>query len=305
MTNPDRRQELAREWIRSIAELRALTDPDNASKTLIERFKDRLGARRSQARARELHRGLHSTKQHMEYLSLGADPRKWGVLSGGQLDGRRGSNGCFLLEDTLETLAWPSETTPDTVSQARRILAALPDARAHAELGCNSDVAVIENLVLSLVESPELKPRQRRRLLDHLPARLRPIPDSLEALERGQPPVTLYVDLQGEDMPYSHPGGPKIRLHDIVVANGLQGKGLGTAALTEMCRYADLHGLPIEGMLEPGAGASDETLAGVAKWYARMGFTQGDREPRQWRRGGIIHRAPNADSQSGSWGGPQ
>lgn len=300
MTNPDRRWELAHEWINSTAELRTLTDPDNAPRTLLERVKDRLGARRSEAQAGELRRGLHWTKQHMEYLSLGADPREWGVLSGGQLEGRRGGNGRFLLEDTLQTLTWPSDSTPEAAGQARRILSALPNARAHAELGDDSAVSGIENLVLSLAESSGIKPRQRRRLLDHLPARRRPLPDCLEALERGQPPVTLFLDLEGVDMPHSHPNGPKIRLHDIVVDNRLQGKGLGTAALTELCMYADLHSLSIEGTLQPGAGASDETLAGVSKWYARLGFTQSDREPHLWRRGGIIHRAPRATRPGGS-----
>ncbi|WP_377652251.1 hypothetical protein [Paenarthrobacter sp. YIM B13468] len=273
-----------------------MTDPASPARPLVERLKERLGARRAEARARELRRGLHSTAQHMAYLSLGADPHVWGVLSGGQLSGRRGGNGSFVLEDTLQTLTWPSESTPATASQAHHILAVLPAARAQAELGDHSTVPGIENLVLTLAEHPDLKPHQRRRLLDHLPARSRPIPDSQDSLERGQPPVTLYVDVKGPEEALSYASTPRIRLADIVVADGLQGKGLGTAALTELCMYADRHGLPIEGTLQPGEGKSEETVAAMSRWYARLGFTQRDREPHQWTRGGTIHRAPRAQN---------
>lgn len=291
MTNHRERHELAREWISSTAELRSLTDPVPATQTLIQRVRKKLTARESEARARALRLRRHTIKRFMEYQSLGGDAREWGVLSGGQLDSRRVGNGSFLLEDTLEVLT-RSNISASVATEIRQLLTALPDARANAALGETSTVADIETRTLALSESPDFAPHQRRRLIEHLPAVLRPIPASLASLERGQPPVTLFISLQGEDMPYSHPKGPVIRLHDIVVAYELQGKGLGTAALTELCNYADLHSLPIEGMLEPGPGKPDEAVAAVSRWYARMGFTQGENEPHQWQRGGNIHRAP-------------
>ncbi|WP_404501976.1 GNAT family N-acetyltransferase [Arthrobacter sp. GAS37] len=96
----------------------------------------------------------------------------------------------------------------------------------------------------------------------------------------------MFVSRRGPDQPYSYARTPTIELHDIVVARELRGKRLGTAALIELCMYADLHGLPIEGMLEPDPGEPDETVATVSRWYASMGFTQGERKPRQWLRGG-------------------
>lgn len=229
----------------------------------------------------------------MEHLSLGADPHQLGVLSGGELDSQISGGGSFLLEDTLEKLICSSESTIETASQVGNILALLPHARAEAELGNVSVVPDIENWVLALAGNPDLKPGQRRRILEHLPAHLRPIPDSLSSLERVHPPVTLFVVLQGPDKPDSYYAKtPRIKLSDIVVFREPRGKGLGTAALTELCMYADLNNLPIEGMLEPGPGESDETVVSLSRWYARMGFTQGDREPPQWVRGDNIYRSP-------------
>lgn len=290
MTDPGTRQELAREWIRSTAELRSMADSATPARTLFQRARARRATRRFEAHRWQLHEALQSTRRDMEYLSFGADPHEWGALSGGALVGDREVTGSFILEDALNTLAWPNE---GTAHQARSLLTDLPDARAAAELGDDSARAAIETRLLALSESPGLEPGQRRRLIEHLPARLRPIPASLEDLdslvsERGPSPVTLY--LQGHDERNSFRS--RIELQDIIVDHRLRGKGIGTAALIELIRYADLHGLPIEGILEPGPYKPAETVAPLAGWYARLGFTQGDREPHQWRRGGTIHRPP-------------
>lgn len=297
MTNPSKRQESAREWIIFTTELRSLIDSAPTDRTFAQRAKERLTARHTEARVRELRRELHSTKQYMEQLSVGADLHEWGVLSGGELGSRRTGSQTFLLENTLEELTMSSETAIEAADQARHLLAILPAARAAAELGDNSVVADLETRLMSLAESTDLVPRQRRLVLEHLPARLRPIPESLKYLdsmesERGLHPVTLFISIQGEGMPYSHPEGPYIRLDDIVVDRELRGKGLGTAALIELCRYVDLHDLPIKGMLEPGPGKPDETVATLSRWYARMGFTQGNCQPDQWLRRGPIYRSP-------------
>lgn len=36
----------------------------------------------------------------------------------------------------------------------------------------------------------------------------------------------------------------------------------------------------------------DESVQALARWYVRHGFTQGDREPHQWRRRATIRREP-------------
>lgn len=300
MTDPNKRQELAREWVTSTTELRSLTHSAHTTRSFIQRARESLTARRNEARVREIRRGLHSTKQYMEYLSVGADSHEWGVFSGGELHHRTSASRTFLLEDTVKEISWSDKVSIDTTNQIRDLLAALPAARANTELGNNKAIADIEARLVALAESPDLEHQQRRRILEHLPARLRPIPKSLHLLERAQPPVTLFISLQGENLPYSHPQGPKIRLHDIVVARELRGKGLGTAALSELCKYADLHDLPIEGMLEPGPREPEEAVAAVSKWYARLGFTQGELEPREWRRGGTIHRTPRPSELGGS-----
>lgn len=294
MTPPEgkERQELAENWVRVATEICTLTSSNITNKTFFQRIGERVTAHRSEVRTQELHRELHSIKQHMEYLFLGADPHKWDVLSGGRFGSQGMGSGSFILEDTLKDLTWTDEITTETMSQARHILVALPKARAQAELGHDDAVTNIGTRLLALSENPDLGQRQRRQLLEHLPAHLRPIPESLSSLERGQYPVTLFIRLKGPNDPHSYAETPGIELEDIVVARWLRGKGLGTAALSELCRYADIHGLPIRGILEPGPDEPSETVATVARWYARMDFTQGDREPHQWRRGHTIRRSP-------------
>ena len=86
------------------------------------------------------------------------------------------------------------------------------------------------------------------------------------------------------------PQSPRvIKLHDIVVAPGMKGCGLGTETLAELCAFADRKGAEIVGEFVP---SPDEARASIARWYAKAGFTSGSASPDTWGLGAWISRAP-------------
>lgn len=238
------------------------------------------------ARIAALERDLRQSGDRLAWSCAGAPTDSWGVLSG------VGGQG---MEDTLRSFAWDSDE--DVQRTARDLAAGLALVRAHAELGDRDHIRLVEQMLLQLINTPGLSREWRRRLIDHLPSSLRPLPASLKELFRSQPPVTLYVTMHGPDQSFHYAESPLIELNDIVVPASLQGQGIGSAALAELCVYADHHQLPIQGKIEPGAGKPDEAVTALAHWYYKRGFRQDDRHPDQWRRHGLIRREPlHADS---------
>jgi GNAT superfamily N-acetyltransferase len=148
--------------------------------------------------------------------------------------------------------------------------------------------------LLELIGDPGLAVADRRALVEHFPGHLRPLPESLDAMSRQHPPVTLWLEINGSDAEafVTFSKEPYIRLGDIVITAELRGKWLGTAVMTELCKYADHHVLPIQGEVNPGPGSTDEAMGPLARWYFRHGFRQGDYAPALWVRNGTIRREP-------------
>lgn len=209
---------------------------------------------------------------------LGSMPGQWSALS--VIDGWPE----LSLEHTLEGLGdrLPQPWAEQTLKQMSRIRAGV--ARGSSE--------VLEQLHAELVAVVSTLPGESAlRLEEHLPGRLRRIPHNLGDLERANDHVTLFVSDPMHNFS-SAPGPPsgRIRLHDIVVNS--RGHGLGTAVLEHLCAFADVHGCTIFGELEPGPGKPESDVLRLAGWYARHGFTQGDKAPDQWCRQVHISRAP-------------
>lgn len=285
-----RRQDLARQWNRASTELLTLIEREFSPQTLLQRAKYRLASRQTQALKRTLAREVNTATRHMEFVHAGASPSEWGVLSGGRV-----RHDEISLEETLRAIKRSNPQDPDIHEKTTALLSVLPRTRSMAELGeGTARTARIEAQVLTMAQDPKLESHQRRALLEHLPGHLRPLPKSLDALDRRQIHIRLSVTFQGpneETFENFAPTG-QITLNDIVVSNEMRGLGLGTATLTELCRYADHHGYSIEGKLQPGPKAPDSDIPPLARWYARMGFTQGNTEPSQWKRMRTMSRVP-------------
>lgn len=87
----------------------------------------------------------------------------------------------------------------------------------------------------------------------------------------------------------------KIGLSDIVVPPWIAGLGLGSAALSHLCRCADDVGATITGVLYPGSAYKNDQetrIPRLARWYARHGFAVGDLPAVQWQIGSSMTRAP-------------
>lgn len=293
-TVADERQDLAQQWISTLVEWRTLNAADDAPKTLIQRLAGKMTDRRADVRRHRLLGQVMELTRCMRNRSVGACPHEWGVLSGGDVDNPDAGICHFFLESTLDKLVSRYGPSPEVAEKAQYLLSCLPNARAHAELGDPADVTAIEELLLWLVDHPALSDQQRQDLIHHLPARCRPIPTTLAELERTGPPVTLRLRLEGVDLPRPFGREPRIFICDIVTAHEFRGHGIGASVLQEVCNYADLHQLPIEGELQPGPGTPDEAVTTLARWYARRGFTQGDREPDEWQRWALIRRNPQS-----------
>lgn len=286
------RSEFAQAWVDAYEEWRVLRNPPTADPAgLVGRVVTRaLAPRRERARCARLaavEDEVLRAGDGLRWSLAGAPSGSWSVLSG---------VGAHRLEDTVNSIASDDGEAAGVRHAAKDIAAGIPAARAHAELGQHEHVRGLERQLLELIDSPGLSAPSRRRLTDHLPGNLRPLAASLEELDTSQSltrlPVTLYVTLHGPDQRYHYAESPWIKLNDIVVTPEARGRGLGSASLAELCGYADHHGLPIQGELQPGPDAPDEAVTALAHWYNKRGFRQGDLHPDQWRRFGLIRREP-------------
>lgn len=196
---------------------------------------------------------------------------------------------------------YPELSLEKTLSQYRQGLparwveateSALPRLRVDAQLG--RDGQGLHDLHYGLLEQASNGSKEiAAALFEHLPGPLRPLPSRVADLQRKTSHVTLFVSESRPSDWDTEPGtgsGPVIELHDIVIHG--QARGLGTAVLIQLCRFADEAGSSITGQLEPGPTAPDERVPIVARWYARHEFSSGGRSPEDWKRGSVITREP-------------
>jgi hypothetical protein len=199
-------------------------------------------------------------------LAVGASGN-WGLLSSLP-------HSQHAVEDLLLTII-------DDRATALRDSLALVRAQVELGIGMNA-LARAEEAAAALAED-------YRVLHDFLPVHARPKVTSANHLERSTDLITFLVTERepGWDAPYPH-----VRLHDIV--SRVQSGGLGTAALQELCAYADRQGLPVTADFVPGFDADAARILRLARWYHRHGFRQGDRSPEAWTPTTAMRRDPIA-----------
>lgn len=271
----------AQEWISIQAELE-----DRPSTVTVL---DRVGAilRRSQGGKRSLLESREACAEELERLAAGSRRGEWDPLS--RVAGRR-------LESTLRVM---KANLPELRDQVDEIATRLPHLRAQVEL--TGDQALVNDLcddIVRLLEHADLPSDARRWLASHLPGHRRPIPRELEDLQRSDGPLFLSARIQRSSRNETDPLDQEIWLSRIATLPE-EGADLGTAALVELCRFADHHGLPITCEVVPDLNLGEEEgerrMPRLAGWYSRHGFvTQGGKLPEQWGRGEQVTRPPRA-----------
>lgn len=178
-----------------------------------------------------------------------------------------------------------------TPSFVHGVLRDLPEVRVANELHLAGGADLLGRLHSELLGEVVgcTDPEAAKALLEHLPGELRPLPPSVEGF-RDTPHVRLCVSQP--DHRFAEDGQTlPIKLHDIVVRD-VRGRGLGTATLTHLLRFADHHQHVIVGELVPTHGAPPETTRALARWYASHAFRVGDLPPDEWRVGSRMRRHP-------------
>jgi hypothetical protein len=259
----------------------------------------------SAARASE-----HEARAALSRSALGAQPKDWGVLSAG---------GWFNLEASLRALytgeRWftaPPEAISKRLSAGRpevldamarlqadvlpaRLAAARGDRRPEHDIVARLQAIVVElaDVESALAAADAWDVRQARQVLQgHLPRGARPRARDLTHLETRHAATLLLNTGPGEA-----PGAP-ITVHDFYVRDEVLGLGLGTAALGELCDFADYYRRPITAKFVPGRmRGNDPNLdpaftPRIANWYHRHGFRVGDKPPTEWSVGDKICRGP-------------
>ena len=245
---------------------------------------DRRAARGASSQAEELRgisRRTRGSSALLAALAAGST-REWNALSVIP----RGSR---WPELSLErTLSWHRRDLPSRwVDEA---LEAMPRIRTDAQLGI--DTPALNDLHHGLLgQAVHGSPEIATVLLEHLPGAMRPIPSRVVELQRQTSHVTFHVSEARPD-DWDIDVAPAITLGNIVVHG--KGRGLGTALLIQLCRYADVTGSSIVGELAPGPWVPAARLPAIARWYARHGFTSGLRSPEEWLLGSRICRPPRS-----------
>ncbi len=212
---------------------------------------------------------------------VGSIPHQWGLLS---------DNAESTLDYCLDG---------DISHELRRRLKAIRDKLFDARIAAHTGDRDLEaELTCTLASCLDLEPcdERARRLVHHLPAWARPIPDvdlddAAQTLTRRgfvrfaeryfhyMEPAWFCADtrFQLRTFTVSLTAVGTLELHDIIVTE-LRGDsrptcapGLGTAALQHLCRTADHYGLSVSLMIMPG-DRTETSAARLAGWYSRHGF---------------------------------
>lgn len=222
---------------------------------------------------------------------VGADPRRWGLLSDD-------------VEQTLTALTGRGGVLdPELSGLLDELRANMADARVAAHTGAGSRVLDLTARYRVVLER-QMPDEVARKLVHHLPGRDRPIPPS-EAIDaavgsRFVPRYFDYVDpqLALTTLQVTRSGPAQITLHDIVVAPASRGRGIGSAGLQHLCATADEYGLTVVGeVVQRWADRELDRLrfrkeAGRrAAWFVRYGFdVDVDQAAPLYRA--LIRRAP-------------
>ncbi len=177
---------------------------------------------------------------------------------------------------TLEHVLWRIHDP-----RAQDLARSLPMIRAYAVRG---HAAELLRDAERLVRELEF---EHRVLHDFLPLHARDPHVSMTDLDRSTELLKLSVTERDGD---SYDRFPHVYLHDIISRH--RGSGMGTAALQELCAYADRRGLPILAVFVPGFTATDEDALRLACWYYRHGFRQETQTPEDWSHTVPMRRDP-------------
>lgn len=209
-------------------------------------------------------------------LGAGSTPGVWGPFS-------VADHGRISIEDALESFSGDP--------RAERLRRELPLIRAHAALDETGEWAryVDEHLIGLVGTGPLQDSRGRSALWEFISVERRPQPELAWHLMRSSKLLRLTVT----DEPSPEDGIPTIVLGSINTHQH-QGAGIGTAALRELCRYADANQLRIRARIA-SLDAEDPTFQRLAAWYFRHGFRQGDAPATRWLPLGEMTRLPHDD----------
>lgn len=226
--------------------------------------------------------------QQMAACAAGAHPGQWGVLSG---------DAVWNVERALDDLAGRLERlhhdlgeqgAKELAADARDSLAAMPEVRARVQLGDDRRRAVVAERLAGIsarasglaVAGDGYGPLHDYRgggLEFFLPVPNRDRPADLSRIVRRNKPVRLAVG----------PDRGQVRLGQIEVLPSLRRMGVGSAALADLCLFADACGKEVTGVFDPGTGA----IGWLGAWYQRHGFrpTAGA----AWEAGSEMIRPPH------------
>ena len=182
------------------------------------------------------------------------------------------------LEDALSCVSEP---------RARGLILEMPMLRALAVVdGQDRWSAHIDRELVAIVGTgPLMESRGRAALWEFITSDRRPQPEHAWHLMRSSELLRLTVTEDDDAME------PTIVIGSIGTRHK-QGHGIGTAALRELCRFADTRHLRISGKIEP-LDVSDPAFHRLAGWYFRHGFRQGGRDPQSWVPLGEMVRIPH------------
>lgn len=216
--------------------------------------------------------GIHA--RALRSLGAGSTAGVWGPFS--VVD-----HGRISIEDALESFSGDS--------RAQRLRRELPLIRARAALDETDQWAryVDEYLVDLVGTGPLQESRGRSALWEFISVERRPQPDLAWHLMRSSKLLRLTVT----DEPLPDDGIPTIVLGSINTHQN-QGLGIGTAALRELCRYADASQLRIRARIA-SLESEDPAFQRLAGWYSRHGFRQGDAPATRWVPLGEMTRLPH------------
>ncbi|MEU0542215.1 GNAT family N-acetyltransferase [Nocardia sp. NPDC005978] len=211
--------------------------------------------------------------RELAHHGVGAEDHEWGVLSGGLV---RSLGRSICLEHTLQDLIADHEATaPHWTRQLRVIFETAERTRPLAAFGDRAAVAELTEQVVAVTRAAPDEDAARR-LTEHLPGALRPLPSDVLALRRADAPAEVVFDLYADT----------IKLDNITVNPELRGSGFGSALLQQLCRAADAQHLYIVGQLVPTFRDDDSAVPALAAWCRRHGFAVNE------RLGGRIVRTP-------------